>query len=552
LLDSGIIDYANPNRSSDPNAPPYLQATYSSYPSPPLRYFQGIDVVNADGTLYFFIAPMVVFIILISELAQEKDKRLRQGLIVVGVGHFTYYLSWVVLAIVYSLIIPTVLLVSANIMGFELFEQVPTMLLFLIYFLFTFNMCFFAMFLYTLIPSAKAGNTVAYAILLVGIVLQLFLSQYILLQFVYDDTNSFLVKTIVNLFNLYPPFPFAKIWGNICQYAGNHFSPTDGRWEPGPGYTWDLLTSNSSFISGYNQVQDPFNIPEPIWSIYWFLLNVVIYSCLIFYFDHVVASNRGSADRFYFLFTKNFWRNFGPCKGCIQRKRATSITNRGRASSSGNNAAVGTQERERVVQNAQNEVEARGIRIENVGKIYRKYGCGIRSQGDVKALNGVHIEIDEGELLGLLGHNGAGKTTLINIMTGVLGGYTGKITISGLDIEENKSEVKQFVGVCPQFDILWNEMTAKEHLEMFAVIKGLPKNLINQTVDKLLQDVNLTKVGDHLARTFSGGMKRRLSMAIACIGNPKIIFLDEPTTGMDPKNRRQVWELIKVIYDSKG
>jgi hypothetical protein len=182
LVDSGIIDFYNPNSSAETmSGQPYLTASYSSYPEPPLRYFQGIDVVNADGTLYFFIAPMVVFIILISELAQEKDKRLRQGLIVVGVGHLTYYISWVVMAIVYSLLIPAVLLSTGYILQFELFVQTPPLLLFILYFLFTLNMCFFAMFLYTLIPSAKAGNTLAYAILLVGIVLQLFLSQYALL-----------------------------------------------------------------------------------------------------------------------------------------------------------------------------------------------------------------------------------------------------------------------------------------------------------------------------------------------------------------------------------
>jgi len=154
-------------------------------------------------------------------------------------------------------------------------------------------------------------------------------------------------------------------------------------------------------------------------------------------------------------------------------------------------------------------------------------------------------------LLGLLGHNGAGKTTLINILTGVLGGFEGQITLSGYDIEENKDEVKKIVGVCPQFDILWYELTAREHLQMFAEIKGIPKNQIENEIKSGLQDVNLAKFGDVWAGTFSGGMKRRLSMAIAGIGDPKIIFLDEPTTGMDPKNRRQVWELIKNLKKNR-
>ena len=174
LVDSGIIDFYNSETGNSTN----LEVFTASYPDPPLRFVQGADVVDNSGTLFFLIAPMVVFMILVGELAREKEKRLRQGLIVVGVGHFTYYLSWVVVIFVYSLIIPLVLILSAYAFSFDVFDQTPFLILFITYFLFTMAMCFLALFIYTLVNTAKGANTASYAFLLVGIVLQMFLSQY--------------------------------------------------------------------------------------------------------------------------------------------------------------------------------------------------------------------------------------------------------------------------------------------------------------------------------------------------------------------------------------
>lgn len=114
----------------------------------------------------------------------------------------------------------------------------------------------------------------------------------------------------------------------------------------------------------------------------------------------------------------------------------------------------------------------------------------------------------------------------------------------GYDIRHEMDSIRRIMGVCPQFDILWDELTAEEHLQIFAKLKGVPDNKIPDEIDVRLREVNLHKYKNAMSGTFSGGMKRRLSMAIAFIGDPRIVFLDEPTTGMDPKNRRHIWELI--------
>lgn len=167
MLDSGIADYFH-NDTNNIVTP--MTLSYEEYPAPKIRFAEGIDVVDADGILYFFIAPMVVFVVMIGEMANEKDKRLRQGLAVVGVSHATYYISWAVLGLVYSLILGFSMVTTGEILSFEVFTQTPYMLFFIVFFLFTFAMCFFAMFMYTIAGTAKQANTLAYALLLVGFV----------------------------------------------------------------------------------------------------------------------------------------------------------------------------------------------------------------------------------------------------------------------------------------------------------------------------------------------------------------------------------------------
>ena len=187
------------------------------------------------------------------------------------------------------------------------------------------------------------------------------------------------------------------------------------------------------------------------------------------------------------------------------------------------------------------------IRVIGINKIFRTGLCKPRL---VHALKDIYLEIPNGELLALLGHNGAGKSTLINILTGILGWNSGTARVNGMTLENNLSEIQHLIGLVPQFDILWGELTAGEHLKLFAQLRGIPNEEIPRLVSQKLAEVNLEKQENSLVRMFSGGMKRRLSIAIGTIGNPKIIIMDEPTTGMDPVNKNSVWHLIKVLINN--
>lgn len=192
-----------------------------------------------------------------------------------------------------------------------------------------------------------------------------------------------------------------------------------------------------------------------------------------------------------------------------------------------------------------------GLRLLGIGKTYRR-NLFCKSDKDLEAVKNIYLDIAKDELLVLLGHNGAGKTTLIGMLTGLLNSTAGTAVICGYDIEFDMDVARKLIGFCPQFDILWEDLTGREHLQLFGKLKGIVNEVIEELVNEKLTEVGLLKDGDSPISTYSGGMKRRLSVAIASIGKPQVIFMDEPTTGMDPISRRFVWEMIQKIKKNKA
>ncbi len=174
------------------------------------------------------------------------------------------------------------------------------------------------------------------------------------------------------------------------------------------------------------------------------------------------------------------------------------------------------------------------INIDNVCKKYK----------NLTALDNVNLQIEEGQLFGLLGVNGAGKTTLIKILCGLTKKTSGNITINNLDLDNNLTKIKEIVDISPQSTAVANNLTVKENIEFFANIYN------NNNTENLNEIINTFKLNDVLnqrAKTLSGGYKRRLSIAIALVSNPKILFLDEPTLGLDVFARRELWSIIRKI-----
>ncbi|KAM7094065.1 ATP-binding cassette sub-family A member 2 isoform 2-T2 [Molossus nigricans] len=193
-------------------------------------------------------------------------------------------------------------------------------------------------------------------------------------------------------------------------------------------------------------------------------------------------------------------------------------------------------ERQRVLRgDADNDM----VKIENLTKVYKS-----RKIGSILAVDRLCLGVRPGECFGLLGVNGAGKTSTFKMLTGDESTTGGEAFVNGHSVLKELLQVQQSLGYCPQFDALFDELTAREHLQLYTRLRGVPWKDEAQVVKWALEKLELTKYADQPAGTYSGGNKRKLSTAIALIGYPAFVFLDEPTTGMDPKARRFLWNLI--------
>ncbi len=171
--------------------------------------------------------------------------------------------------------------------------------------------------------------------------------------------------------------------------------------------------------------------------------------------------------------------------------------------------------------------------------------------GSLTAVDGLSLEIFEGEVFGLLGPNGAGKTTSISMMCGLLKPDSGQVIIQGQIVTNGDAAVRTRVGVCPQSIILWGQLTCLEQMSYIAGLYGLDRKFARQRSEQLLKDLDLLEKKDSLARTLSGGMQRRLNLAMALVHDPDILVLDEPEAGLDPQSRVLVREYIKSLARKK-
>jgi len=172
--------------------------------------------------------------------------------------------------------------------------------------------------------------------------------------------------------------------------------------------------------------------------------------------------------------------------------------------------------------------------------------------GAITAVDDLSLEVHAGEIFGFLGPNGAGKTTSINLMCGLLKPDAGQVLIHGKPLQENGAEVRARVGVCPQNTILWDKLTCLEQLEFIGEMYGLPRGRARARGGELLEILGLTEQRRRLASTLSGGMKRRLNLALALVHDPEIVVLDEPEAGLDPQSRVMVREYIQSLAAPHG
>ncbi|XP_049818553.1 phospholipid-transporting ATPase ABCA3 isoform X2 [Aethina tumida] len=182
-----------------------------------------------------------------------------------------------------------------------------------------------------------------------------------------------------------------------------------------------------------------------------------------------------------------------------------------------------------------------GIILENLTKMF----------GGHPAVDNLNLNIDRDQITVLLGHNGAGKTTVMHMMTGMIDATKGHIYINDLNVKTHMKEIRLSLGLCPQHNLLFRDFTVEEHLIFFAMLKGMSYQSSKSQASVLMKKLNIDDKRNEMTRKLSGGMKRKLCLAMAIIGNPKVLILDEPTSGMDPESRREIWNMLKEDRESK-
>lgn len=181
------------------------------------------------------------------------------------------------------------------------------------------------------------------------------------------------------------------------------------------------------------------------------------------------------------------------------------------------------------------------ISAEGLVKVYRSRG------NEVRALDGVDLTVEQGTVLALLGPNGAGKTTIVRILATLLRPDAGRATVAGFDVVRQAQQLRRVIGLSGQFAAVDENLTARENLRLFGSLYQLPGSVVKQRTAELLTQFDLDCAADRPVTTFSGGMRRRLDLASALIGRPGLLFLDEPTTGLDPRSRLDLWDVIRRL-----
>ncbi|OQR91076.1 ATP-binding Cassette (ABC) Superfamily, partial [Achlya hypogyna] len=279
----------------------------------------------------------------------------------------------------------------------------------------------------------------------------------------------------------------------------------------------------------FGNVNEPYQNFRFATSLYYMAFDIVLYTLLGLYFEKVVPKDYGITEKWYFFASPAYWRSRKTAKQPLLHETTAAD----------------------LIEGAPHDaIEPVGMDLkaqEGAGEalVIRQLRREFKVPGGTKvAVKGLDLTMYKNQITCLLGHNGAGKTTLISMLTGMIPASSGDATFNGLSLRSDLAELRQSLGMCPQHDVLYGELTVEEHLQFYGRIKGFTGQALADEVTDKIAEVGLTEKRNVASSELSGGMKRKLSLAIALLGDSKIVFLDEPTSGMDPYSRRSSWEII--------
>ncbi|XP_071418175.1 glucosylceramide transporter ABCA12 [Pithys albifrons albifrons] len=451
---------------------------------------------------FALMAAWVLFIAdFVKTLVQEKDLRLYEYMKMMGVNASSHFIAWFVECAIFLLITVTFLIIVLKV-G-DILPKTDTALLFL--YLMDYSLSIIAM---SYFISVFFNNTNIAA--LVGSLVYILTFFPFIVLLVIENHLSFSVKSLLSLLS---PTAFSYASQYVARYEAQ-----------GIGLQWDniykspMIGDNTSFG----------------WMCWLILIDSFIYFILGWYIRNVFPGRYGMAAPWYFPLLPSYWTEYNSyLPFWIEKQRGLLFSKLMlRKEVTLNNKICAPHPH---VEPEPTDLTL-GVSLHGITKVY----------GSKAAVDNLSLNFYEGNITSLLGHNGAGKTTTISILTGLFPTSSGTIFVYGKDIRTDQEVIRKNMGVCMQHNVLFNYLTTKEHLLLYGYIKvpHWSKEELYQEVKRTLKETGLYSHRHKLAGALSGGMKRKLSIAIALLGGSRVVILDEPTTGVDPCSRRSIWEII--------
>uniref|UniRef100_A0A3B1J655 P-type phospholipid transporter n=1 Tax=Astyanax mexicanus TaxID=7994 RepID=A0A3B1J655_ASTMX len=498
--------------------------------------------------IFIVLAWVYSVSMMVKSVVLEKEMRLKETLKAMGVTNEVLWCAWFIDS--FLVMAASTALLTAIIMGGKVLNYSNPIILFI--FLLTFTtatimQCFLMTVFFNKANLAAACSGILY------------FSFYLphLACFTWQDRITKDMKIMASLMS-------QVAFGFGTEYLSRYE-------EQGLGLQWDNI--HTSPLEG-----DEFSFHT---SIIMMLLDTVLYAVLAWYLDSVFPGQYGIGRPFYFPIQPSYWLNLtNPTKAVPEKsvvKRPSIDNSAQKPEETANNQTQPVEEqttqpseppgtckhgdrREKLGMQIKLEEEGSsyqnqsylsgekvffeaepsglvvGVHVENLVKVF--------SGSSKPAVDGLSITFYEGQITAFLGHNGAGKTTTMSILTGLFPPTSGTAFIYGKDIRTDMDTIRHSLGMCPQHNIIFHHMTVAEHILFYSLLKGRPLAEAQQEVENMLEDFGLPHKRNEQTQNLSGGLQRKLSVAMAFVGGAKVVFLDEPTSGVDPYSRRSIWDLL--------
>ncbi|KAI1302826.1 ATP-binding cassette sub- A member 1 [Mortierella claussenii] len=533
------------------------------------------DVMGALANL-MALPACITMVMAMLRVAREKESKCKESMQMMGLSPLIYWSAQWLTSWILPLIQGAVMLALGYAFRMDFFINTNWFIIWTMFTLLAYGMTMLGFWLTTF--CQKSGSTLAFGFALVVAVLvavpMLTGNSWVGLWLDLSNNTGTPRKVYTWVLSFFFPFiHFARLWGQISTLSLSTVDSSTGNITQATGFNFTALTN---FQQENAQTQDL--LPQPVSALTYYGINIILAALMTLYFDQVIPDEYGHRRSVLFFFgsiSRAFqWMRSGGSAGLARQKSADAqrvIPYDGQPPANEDSDVV--TERERAV-HCQSQV---AIRISNLTKTYTKTGpgffknlkaffcccCGARHRNRIvnHAVDRLNLITEPNELFALLGQNGAGKSTTMQMLYGATDPTSGDAFLFSRSILTDMQEIRTTMGVCPQHDVLFSDLTCWEHIQLYAGIKDLPAEALLASFDKKesvkenvreqhtwirsrLEAVQLWKDRDTMAGRLSGGMKRRLSTIISTIGDPSVLILDEPTTGMDPVHRRHVWTFL--------